>query len=325
MKKIVVLMSTYNGKKYLQTQIESILNQDGVNIDFRLKLLIRDDKSTDGTLEMISNYPTVEVLNNNDNNLGVKRSFFELLSKAEKADLYFFSDQDDIWPKNKVKRFLQYYENKNIDEKIPVGLFSDLWISDAMGKSTEVKMSDKYDWKSKADYRFFAWNYRVTGAAFAINFAAKKICDSIPLEWQYQINMHDSFIALLISVIGDLVQIDEPLLYYRQHGNNLVGASNKSKSLKYRVKNLFKISESMLNDNMKVYQWLISNQGKYNILLIKYKYFENIYTMKNATSIITRYKIWKNMKKDITLFKIKVAIFRELMFVGRNTMVKEKQ
>lgn len=325
MKKIIVLMSTYNGKKYLPTQIESILNQDGANIDFQLKLLIRDDKSTDRTLEIISSYPTVEVLNNNDNNLGVKRSFFELLSKAEKADLYFFSDQDDIWPKNKVHRFLQYYENKSVDEKFPIGLFSDLWITDAIGKSTKLKMSDKYDWKSKGDYRFFAWNYRVTGAAFAINFAAKKISDSIPREWQSQINMHDSFIALLISAVGDLIQIDEPLLYYRQHGNNLVGASNKSKSLKYRFKNLFKISETMLNDNIRVYKWLHSNQNQYDIPLIRYKYFESIYAMKNTTSTITRYKIWKHMRKDITLFKIRVAIFRELMFIGKITMAKENQ
>lgn len=321
MKKIIVLMSTYNGSKYLQRQIESILNQDGINVDFVLKIFIRDDKSTDGTLEVMSNYPSVEVLDNTDGNLGVKRSFFKLLQKAEKADLYFFSDQDDIWPKNKINRYIKYYEDNVVDDNIPIGLFSDLWIADSMGESTGFKMSDKYNWTMKPDYKFFSWNYRVTGATFAINFSAKKISDSIPSDWQGQINMHDSFIALLISVVGELIQINEPLLYYRQHGNNLVGASNKNKGLKYRVKNLFEIAETMLNDNVKVHYWLNNNKNRYIVSSKKYMYFENVYDMQNDRHLVNRYKLWKSIKKDITLLKIRMAIFIALFFSGKHRTV----
>lgn len=92
---ITVLMSTYNGEKYLKEQLDSILNQEQVD----LKLLIRDDGSTDGTVNILKEYE-----NSHTNikwysglNLGCGKSFFQLVLDAPKSDYYAFVDQDDVW------------------------------------------------------------------------------------------------------------------------------------------------------------------------------------------------------------------------------------
>ena len=113
MKKVEVLMSTYNGEKYVERQIRSILDQTGVEVH----LTIRDDGSKDGTIETINNL-------NNQNpgkitlyvgaNVGYRKSFLELLSLANDADYYAYSDQDDIWETSKLSvavNFLEIEEN----------------------------------------------------------------------------------------------------------------------------------------------------------------------------------------------------------------------
>lgn len=98
--KVQVLMSTYNGERFLQEQIESILNQSWKNLD----ILIRDDGSRDQTREILKDYS--EKYSNVyiflEENCGVARSFFELLKKSD-ADYVAFCDQDDIWMEQKIE------------------------------------------------------------------------------------------------------------------------------------------------------------------------------------------------------------------------------
>lgn len=101
MKKINVLMSTFNGEKYLQEQIESILNQKGC----MTYLTIRDDGSTDNTIfvaeEFVKKYPKrIDLIRGE--NIGYRKSFLLLLLNAtDDADYYAFSDQDDVWMPDK--------------------------------------------------------------------------------------------------------------------------------------------------------------------------------------------------------------------------------
>lgn len=101
-------MSTYNGKDYLREQIDSILSQDcEEKADVKLKLLIRDDGSKDGTQEILRKYAAKypdQVSWYQGENIGVIKSFFDLIEKSdEKADYYAFSDQDDYWHKEKLR------------------------------------------------------------------------------------------------------------------------------------------------------------------------------------------------------------------------------
>lgn len=93
-KKVIVLMSTYNGERHLVEQIESILNQEGVDV----RLMIRDDGSNDKTVEIARKYTDDVVVGDN---IGFRYSFLELIKNAPEAEYYALADQDDIWlPEN---------------------------------------------------------------------------------------------------------------------------------------------------------------------------------------------------------------------------------
>ena len=105
--KVVILLSTYNGEKYLKEQLDSLLNQTYKNID----IYIRDDGSKDETVNIIKKYQ-----NEYDNihleegkNLGFIKSFFELLKNGdENVDIYSYCDQDDIWEEDKIERAVKF-------------------------------------------------------------------------------------------------------------------------------------------------------------------------------------------------------------------------
>ena len=96
MKKVLVLMSTYNGGNYISAQIESILTQENIDVE----LLIRDDGSIDETINiinMISAKHTDRIRLIIGKNLGYEKSFLNLLFNAKNADFVAFADQDDVW------------------------------------------------------------------------------------------------------------------------------------------------------------------------------------------------------------------------------------
>lgn len=109
---VVVLMSTYNGEKYLRDQIDSIFAQVG-NLDVRI--LIRDDGSNDGTLQILDEYQNRNELvwYSDGENIGAAKSFMRLLYNAPRASFYAFSDQDDIWYKDKLSNSI--HKLKEVD------------------------------------------------------------------------------------------------------------------------------------------------------------------------------------------------------------------
>ena len=145
MEKVCVLMSTYNGEKYLKEQIESILNQENIEVD----ILIRDDGSTDNTLNILENYTQKykNIRYYTGENLRSAKSFMNLLFTVKEYDYYAFSDQDDVWKKNKLytavsklKEGYDLYGGKksivdselnilNIEDEVPVSLeLGSIWM-----------------------------------------------------------------------------------------------------------------------------------------------------------------------------------------------------
>lgn len=89
-KSVQVVMSTYNGEKYLKEQIDSILSQEGVDV----RLYIRDDGSSDRTTDILASYQEHKnVKIEKGNNLGFAKSFLTALDECDEADYYAFSDQ----------------------------------------------------------------------------------------------------------------------------------------------------------------------------------------------------------------------------------------
>ena len=104
--KIAVLMSTYNGHKYLDKQLKSIAEQTVVN---HLTLYIRDDGSKDDTFDIIDKWKNkINIVLYKEKNAGPAMSFWQLLMKSEvKADYYAFCDQDDVWDKDKIEKGIE--------------------------------------------------------------------------------------------------------------------------------------------------------------------------------------------------------------------------
>ena len=106
-KKVVILMATYNGQKYLKCQLDSIIQQTYRN----WQLIIRDDCSKDNTVKIIQEYEKkddrIKVIDNEGKNLGAIGNFFELIKKAPDASYYAFSDQDDYWHEDKIEKAVE--------------------------------------------------------------------------------------------------------------------------------------------------------------------------------------------------------------------------
>lgn len=107
---IAILLSTYNGEKFIKKQIDSLIAQTFSN----WKLYIRDDGSTDKTISIIEEICESDnrIFLYKETNIGVKASFLSLLSRVE-ADYYFFCDQDDFWYDNKIEKTLEYASKKS--------------------------------------------------------------------------------------------------------------------------------------------------------------------------------------------------------------------
>ena len=127
---IDILLSTYNGEKFLAEQLDSLLIQ--TYKDF--KLIIRDDCSNDNTLKIISEYKKqypnkIILVQNNTKNLGSTNSFFELLHHSS-SELIMFCDQDDVWNPDKLEQMVKFYDETVKEKEKPVLIHSDAEIVD---------------------------------------------------------------------------------------------------------------------------------------------------------------------------------------------------
>lgn len=115
MKKITVVMSAYNGSKYIEAQLDSIFQQVGVKV----QCYVRDDGSTDDTLQVLKKYASTsgELIICEGENIGWERSFLLALKDAPQADYYAFADQDDIWFEDKLISGIKMLEKEGSKNK----------------------------------------------------------------------------------------------------------------------------------------------------------------------------------------------------------------
>lgn len=233
--KVQVLMSAYNGEAYLREQLDSILAQktrlgeESINIS----LLIRDDGSTDNTKKILEEYqerfPQITYIQGE--NIGACKSFFQLIQKAEKeADYIAFSDQDDVWKENKIRRALSGL--KKYDD-IPAMYAGDLEIVTCDLKT--IKISENTSKKFQPSFGNALVENICTGCTIVIN---KRLCqmaaETIP-EYAY---MHDWWLYMTASCFGKVLYDKKPFIKYRQHEGNTIGSAVKYWQLmQKRIKN----------------------------------------------------------------------------------------
>lgn len=211
---INILMSTYNGEKYLSQQIESIIAQT----ETKWRLIIRDDGSKDNTVSIIKQFvdqdKRIEFVQGE--NVGVINSFFQLV-KHSKADFYFFCDQDDVWLPNKLELMLNVAMSCKDD--VPLLVYSDLKVVDSSLNVLHHSMIDELTGPPSTNLKEEMRRNCVTGCASMINNALAE-------TWQdtEDIIMHDWYLAQVAAAYNNLVYINEPTVLYRQHENNVLGA-----------------------------------------------------------------------------------------------------
>lgn len=208
--KVCILLSSYNGEKYIREQINSILAQQGVAIE----LVIRDDGSTDGTIDIIHSFgERIKLIRGN--NIGCEQSFAELLKYESNADYYAYSDQDDYWLSEKVITEIEAICNINGPALAACNLFlCDEYLniqgtvySDQMIENNRIRMKD--DFLCNMHGCVLLWNRKLHN----------KLQNSIP----DRMISHDGWVNCVANAIGTTVIINEPLIKYRIHGGNVAG------------------------------------------------------------------------------------------------------
>lgn len=234
-----ILISTYNGEKYLEEQLDSIIFQ--TIQDWRI--LIRDDCSDDKTVEIISlyqnNFPSkIQVVKNNNINLGATNSFFELLRHST-SDLVMFCDQDDVWSRNKLEVMSDFY-NKNIHEKqIPVLVHSACEVVDetlgVLEKETSAFNKQKCGMEKPFLWQIFQND--VTGCTVLINAAMRETVNNIDFL-KHKIVQHDWFLAQIAYLCNAKFYFPGKTIKYRQHDGNAIGVKKMSlrKILQYKIR-----------------------------------------------------------------------------------------
>lgn len=222
MSKVDILLATCDGEKFLKEQLDSILNQSYTN----LRIIIRDDASQDSTSTIIQeftkSYPDKIVFIQGRERLGVKANFSKLMDVSS-APYIMFSDQDDIWMPNKIEKTLSHMLAMEAKEgNHPFLVHTDLVVVDE-----QMKMMNRSFWKyanirpvhEETFNRLLSQNV-VTGCTVMVNRLMIELSRPIPQE----AFMHDWWMALTAAVFGKIGVLDEPTIYYRQHGKNALGA-----------------------------------------------------------------------------------------------------
>lgn len=213
MKKVLIIMATYNGEKYIKDQLDSILKQSGVDIS----ILVRDDGSKDRTQEILQEYKNKGKLDwYTGEHLNVAKGYLDLMKKAEEynTDYIAFSDQDDIWDEDKVSIAIKALSN--IADDIP-GLYycGQRLVDSELNLISEHKLNRKRTLKTRFVLSDFA------GCTGVFN---KNLLMRVGEYTPDYILMHDTWILKVCLCLGGKVIVDSDMhMSYRQHGGNTVG------------------------------------------------------------------------------------------------------
>lgn len=231
--KIVILMATYQGEKYLEEQLRSITEQDYPDWE----LVVRDDGSSDRTLLLLSayanRYPDRITVRRGEENLGGTKNFLTLLrdaavraeSAAAKGErtYFMFSDQDDFWHPDKLR--LTLFRMKQLEARygadVPALVFTDARVVDEGRRELAPSFYGLQHFNlKKRTLPHLLMENMVIGCTAMMNAALAGLVERLPEHARY----HDWWMALLAAAFGHTSYLPVATLDYRQHGNNVVGA-----------------------------------------------------------------------------------------------------
>ena len=251
-KKVAVIMSTYNGEKFVREQLDSIINQTYKNVE----IVVRDDGSSDNTVAIIKEYQQANknITLHEGKNLGFVKSFFELLKLAD-ADYYSYADQDDVWIENKIE--LAVEELNKLDDSKPNMVFGN---SDYYNE--DMKFIGKGEKNKK--YSFLKALFACCGQGMTMT-VNKKTRDMIIENNPKSCFFHDWWTYLLCVGLGNVAYNNVTTVKYRRRKENATSEGQGYISLlMWRIKNL------LLKDGMQdIKQQMINYKDYYYYQLSK--------------------------------------------------------
>ena len=306
--KIQILMSTYNGSRYIRTQLDSIVAQNVANKE----LLIRDDGSADDTTAIIEEYHERYswIRYYKGENIGVQKSFFELIEKADSsADYIAFADQDDEWLPDKLKKAVEVFEGR--DRRIPLLYCSNRTITDANLQSAHVTVTNTV---KKTGFGNSLVQNICTGCTAVINQSMIRILkENVPQNID-KVIMHDWWLYLTAACFGEVYYDQNSYIRYRQHGSNTFGAIVRRKDLlDYRIKQLFQPRGEIYRQNeefLETYRRMLKKQN------YREEYYLLVQILKAEKGLYDRIKVVFNRK----YFRQKAGddlVFRGILIIGK--------
>lgn len=229
----LILISTFNGEKYLATQLDSIIAQTMTH----WTLLIRDDGSSDSTLHIIKKYCQLDsriiFIQDNLGNLQVPKNYSTLMQHAlERPEKYiFFCDQDDVWLREKLLLQLNalHRMEQQFGKNIPLLIHSDLCVVDNDLNTIHPSYLEfeKIKRNTQLPLTTLLINNFISGCTLGMNKRLLRIAFPIPEN----VLLHDWWCALCAASIGKIDFVDQATLLYRQHEHNSIGSNGFYKKL----------------------------------------------------------------------------------------------
>jgi glycosyltransferase involved in cell wall biosynthesis len=205
--KVSVCMAVYNGQKYLDSQLKSILQQ----LRDSDEVIVVEDCSSDNSLQMLRDWQDSRIkIFNNPQNLGVIKSFEKSLAKAT-GDIIFLSDQDDIWLSHKVEKILECFRS-NPEYTL---VLSDAQIIDSNDRITAESF-----FKIRGKFTANPISNWIKSKYHGCTLAFKREMLELFLPFPEDIPMHDIWIGIVNGIYGRTFYLDEPLIQHRRHGSN---------------------------------------------------------------------------------------------------------
>jgi len=260
---ISVVIATYNGEKYLREQLDSVFAQTYAI----LEIIAVDDCSSDATFaileEYAKRYPLLKIHRNAENQKHNKT--FERGIKMAQGDCVALCDQDDIWAADKLKIMMHAWDPESFL------VHCDSEFIDANGKRLDKKISDIKNLESYASPVPFIIGNTVAGHACI--FRKELIGFVLPFPTTI---IHDWWLAFVAATIGPVQYVDQPLVRYRQHADNVIGAikikgGKKQKDKLNRLTNirnrilLFHNASRQNSEEKRILKKLICSYGKFTL------------------------------------------------------------
>lgn len=239
MNKVLIMLSTYNGETYLRDQLNSLYAQKGVEVH----ILVRDDGSKDNTVEILKEYQQKfgKMTIREDVNVGAALSFHTLMTYAYEIfpdyNYYAFSDQDDVWFKDKLVVAIRHLSEKS----------GDLYYCNAIITNQDLNKIDELGCKLDLSLQYLMFRQPALGCTQVMTKQYFRFCTRLfklyIMKKPPLIELHDVLTMWISQMVGAKVIVDnQPHILYRQHGNNVT--YHKKERIIHKIKRVSKRSQN---------------------------------------------------------------------------------